>query len=155
MIRAAEAVVADTVGVPVIAVPHQGQTHASFRELAALLGVMSPWSPNVAVVNVELMTVLARHNWRREQSAVTCGVPGEEIAMNEVMSLAEIQAQFESEWVLVEDPETTETLGVKNGKVLWHSRDRDEVYRKARELRPKHSAILYTGSLPEDMEIVL
>ncbi|MGH7801967.1 MAG: hypothetical protein ACREOW_15295 [Thermodesulfobacteriota bacterium] len=75
--------------------------------------------------------------------------------MSEVMSLAEIQARFESEWVLLEDPETTETLEVKSGKVLWHSKDRDEVYRKARELRPKHLAILYTGKLPEDMAVVL
>lgn len=75
--------------------------------------------------------------------------------MNEVMSLAEILARFESEWVLLEDPETTETLEVKSGKVLWHSKDRDEVYRKARELRPKRSAILYTGTLPEGMAVVL
>lgn len=75
--------------------------------------------------------------------------------MSEVMSLAEIRARFESEWVLLENPETTETLEVKSGKVLWHSKDRDEVYRKARELRPKHSAILYTGRLPEDTVVVL
>jgi len=75
--------------------------------------------------------------------------------MNEVMSLVEIRDQFKSEWVLLEDPETTESLEVKGGKVLWHSKDRDEVYRKARELRPKHSAILYTGVLPENMVVVL
>ena len=75
--------------------------------------------------------------------------------MNEVMTLAEIQAQFDSEWVLLEDPETTESLQVKSGKVLWHSKDRDEVYRKALELRPKHSAILYTGKLPEDVAVIL
>lgn len=39
-------------------------------------------------------------------------------------------------------------------KVLWHSKHRDEVYRKARQLRPKHSAIVYTGTLPEGMVIV-
>lgn len=75
--------------------------------------------------------------------------------MNEVMSLAEIQARFAAEWVLLEDPETTEFLEVKSGKVLWHSKDRDEVYRKARELRPKHSAIVYTGMLPKEMVVVL
>ncbi len=75
--------------------------------------------------------------------------------MSESMSLAEIQAQFPSEWVFLEDPETTESLEVKSGKVLWHSKDRDEVYRKARELHPRHSAILYTGTLPEDMAVVL
>ena len=43
--------------------------------------------------------------------------------MSEAMSLAEIQARFESEWILVEDPETTEALEVTRGKVLWHSKD--------------------------------
>ena len=75
--------------------------------------------------------------------------------MSEVMSLAEIQARFESEWVLLEDPETSESLEVTRGKVLWHSKDRDEVYRKARELRPKHSAMLYTGRLPKEAAVVL
>ena len=75
--------------------------------------------------------------------------------MSEIMSVVEIQARFDSEWVLLEDPETSDTLEVKGGKVLWHSKDRDEVYRKARELHPKHSAILYTGKLPEGTAIVL
>lgn len=75
--------------------------------------------------------------------------------MSEVMSLAEIQSRYKSEWVLLEDPETTESLEVRKGKVLWHGKDRDEVYRKAMELRPKHSAILYTGSLPENTVVVL
>jgi hypothetical protein len=79
----------------------------------------------------------------------------EEMQMSEVMSLAEIYAQFESEWVLLENPETTESLEVKSGKVLWHSKSRDEVYRKARELKPRHSAILFTGTLPEDTAVVL
>jgi hypothetical protein len=75
--------------------------------------------------------------------------------MEEVMTIKEIKARFRSEWVLVEDPQTTESLEVTAGKVLWHSKDRDEVYRKARELRPKHSAILFTGKLPPDSAIVL
>lgn len=69
--------------------------------------------------------------------------------MNDFMSIAEIEAQFKSEWILVEDPETTPTLEVTGGKVLWHSKDRDEVYKKALELKPKHSAFLYTGGVPE------
>ncbi len=75
--------------------------------------------------------------------------------MNEVMSLAQIEAQFKSEWVLLQDPETTETLQVKQGRILWHSKDRDEVYRKARELKPRHSAILYTGTMPKGTAIIL
>lgn len=75
--------------------------------------------------------------------------------MNDVMSIMEIQTQFKSEWVLLEDPATSENLEVNGGRVLWHSKDRDEVYRKARDLRPKHSAILYTGAMPKDTAIIL
>jgi len=44
--------------------------------------------------------------------------------------LAEIQARFPSEWVLLEGPEPSEMLEVRSGNVLWHSKDREEVYRK-------------------------
>jgi hypothetical protein len=71
------------------------------------------------------------------------------------MTLEEIRSRFASEWVLVGDPELTESLAVIRGTVLWHSPDRDEVYRKARELRPRHSAILYTGTLPDRTAVVL
>jgi hypothetical protein len=75
--------------------------------------------------------------------------------MDEVLTAAQIVAQFESEWVLVEDPQTDEALTVQRGKVRWHSKDRDEVYRKAVELRPRRFAILYTGQIPKDTAIVL
>ncbi|MBI3249086.1 MAG: hypothetical protein HYZ50_21495 [Deltaproteobacteria bacterium] len=75
--------------------------------------------------------------------------------MEEVLTIAQIEAQFDSEWILVGDPQTNEALEVRSGKVLWHSRDRDEVYRKAVELRPKRSAMLYTGKMPKDTAVVL
>jgi len=71
------------------------------------------------------------------------------------MTIEEIQCQFDAEWVLVEDPHTNEALEVVNGHVRHHSKDRDEVYRKAVTLRPKRCAILYTGEMPEDTAIVL
>ncbi len=75
--------------------------------------------------------------------------------MNDVLTIAEIKSRFESEWVLIEDPHTNEALEVQSGKVHCHSRDRDEVYRKAVELRPKRFAMLYTGTIPKDTAIVL
>jgi len=75
--------------------------------------------------------------------------------MKATMTYAEIAEEFDCEWVLIEDPETEPDLTVRTGKVLWHSRNRDEVYRKARELRPKHSAVLYLGKMPEDVAVVL
>jgi hypothetical protein len=64
---------------------------------------------------------------------------------NETLTIEEIYARYDSEWVLVQDPEVNEHLEVVRGKVVWHSNDRDEVDRKAIELRLKSSATLYTG----------
>jgi hypothetical protein len=75
--------------------------------------------------------------------------------MDRVLTLKQIEERFESEWILVEDPETNDALEVQSGKVLWHSKDRDQVYRKAVELRPKRFAMLYTGKIPKDTAIVL
>jgi hypothetical protein len=75
--------------------------------------------------------------------------------MDEVLTIAQIEAQFESEWVLVEDPQTNEVREVQSGKVRWHSKDREEVYRQAIKLRPKRFAMLYTGRMPENTAIVL
>jgi hypothetical protein len=75
--------------------------------------------------------------------------------VNETLTITQIETQFEGEWILVEDPQTNEALEVQSGRVCWHSKDRDEVYRKAVELRPQRFAMLYTGKIPEDTAIVL
>ncbi len=75
--------------------------------------------------------------------------------MERLMTIGEIESEFDSEWILVDEPETNEHLEVLRGKVVHHSKDRDEVYRKAVALRPKRCAILYTGEIPEDAVVVL
>ena len=75
--------------------------------------------------------------------------------MAEILDIDEIQSRHDGEWVLIGDPVADESLSVLRGIVLSHSKDRDEVYRKARELKPAHSAILFFGHLPKDAAIVL
>ena len=75
--------------------------------------------------------------------------------MGEIMTMEEIKARFDSEWVCIEDPETTDVLEVIRGKVLWHGKDKDEMYSKLMEIRPKNAALVYTGRLPADMVVVL
>ena len=71
------------------------------------------------------------------------------------LTIAEIHAKFDGEWILVGDPQTTPELKVESGQVLFHSKDRDEVYRQAISLRPKRFAFLYTGTMPQGTAIVL
>ncbi|MGO9260326.1 MAG: hypothetical protein ACLQU1_29065 [Bryobacteraceae bacterium] len=69
--------------------------------------------------------------------------------------MAQIEARFESEWVLIEDPRTDDALEVRGGTVLRHGKDREEVYRRAVEVRPKRFAVVYTGKMPPDTEIAV
>ena len=75
--------------------------------------------------------------------------------MNQVMTRAEIEAQFPDEWVLIDEPLKDQYQHVQGGRVLCHSKDRDEVYRQAIALRLARSAVLYTGTLPEGMVVIL
>ena len=75
--------------------------------------------------------------------------------MDEVMSIVEIRTRFAPEWVLIGDPQTDENQRLLGGRVLFHSSDREEVYRKAIELRPGHFAFRYLGEMPEGMAFVL
>ncbi len=75
--------------------------------------------------------------------------------MTDMMTKAEIEAQFVGEWILVEDPETNEALEVLRGRVICHSKDREVIDREMLARRPKHAAVLYTGTMPPDMAIIL
>ena len=71
------------------------------------------------------------------------------------ITYAEIKRQYDGEWVLIVDPVTTKDLEIVEGKVACHSKDRDEVYRRAKEIKPKHSAVLFIGRPPKGMEFAL
>ena len=47
-----------------------------------------------------------------------------------VMSWKEIEETFDSEWVLIEDPELSLSLEVLGGKVVFHSTDKNVSIRK-------------------------
>jgi hypothetical protein len=76
--------------------------------------------------------------------------------MNEVLSIAEIEARYQGEWILLLDPQTDQNKHVLGGTLICHSKDRDEVYRQALELpAPKHIAVRYIGSVPGPGEAII
>ncbi len=75
--------------------------------------------------------------------------------MKKIMTVKEIYKKFPDEWIFVKDPKFGKSSEVKKGTVLFHSKNRDEMYLKAVELSPKHSAFLYTGSIPKGTVVVL
>jgi len=91
-----------------------------------------------------------RNRYNKQELAVV-----RETLMHEILTLKEIESRFESEWVLVQDPEFDEQLRVVRGKVIFHSKSRDELDEKDKEFQPKSAAYLYTGAMPENTAIVL
>ena len=75
--------------------------------------------------------------------------------MNEFLTIAEIEALYPSEWLLIDEPQTSETLQLEGGKVVWHSKDRDEVHQKAMELQSKRCAVFFNGPIAEDTIVIL
>jgi hypothetical protein len=75
--------------------------------------------------------------------------------MDTCLTIAEIESQFESEWVLLAEPQLGSQKEILGGNVIAHSKDRDEIYRQAGPAAAQRFAIVYTGRLPKDAAIVL
>ncbi len=69
--------------------------------------------------------------------------------MNEVLTRAEMEAQFDGEWVLVADPELDKNLEVLSGLVVSHGPDPEAVYEGATSQNVQRWASLYFGPIPE------
>ena len=63
--------------------------------------------------------------------------------MDDLLTIAQIEERFASEWVLVEDPQVNDVLEVQSGKIRWHSKDREEVYRQAVTLRALNGSLFF------------
>ena len=75
--------------------------------------------------------------------------------MGEVLTWEKIEDLYPGEWVLLEDPQAEKNLQVLGGKLLWHSKSREEIGRKLLELRPKSSALLFVGLPSQDAVFIL
>ena len=71
------------------------------------------------------------------------------------MKWKDIKKEFKDQWVLIEVEKVDESFNVVEGEVLAHSKDKDEVYQKLLQIRPKEFSIEYTGVVPEDLAIVM
>lgn len=71
------------------------------------------------------------------------------------MKWDQIERAFRGEWVLIECIQVDEAFHVVEGNVLYHAADKEKVYRKLLELRPKEYTIEYLGEVPKDLAVML
>lgn len=97
----------------------------------------------------------------RRQDAVSSGGTsagpgrGESPVEGGILTMDEIRARYAPDWVLIGEPQKDEYYNILAGRVLFHSPDREEVYRKAIELRPGNFAFRFLGQPPEGVEFIL
>ena len=75
--------------------------------------------------------------------------------MDEMLTMDQIKERYDSEWVLLGDYEINEFSWINEARVLFHSKSRDEVHRKAMELMPKRTLPTYVGRIPANTSILL
>ena len=64
-------------------------------------------------------------------------------------TIEEIKEKFKNEWVLVEVLEKDELGHTKSGKVIVHSKNRDDTYAALKKTKGKHTFHFYTGEIPK------
>lgn len=78
--------------------------------------------------------------------------------MQQEMTMEEIEARFDGQWVVIANPETDQYNQVIRGTLLFHSADRDESdeFLLAQRGGPIHSwASFYIGEIAEGMAVLL
>jgi hypothetical protein len=75
--------------------------------------------------------------------------------MDEMLTIEEIEARYAPDWVLIAEPVVDNQLKVLSGRVVFHSPDHDEIYRKATEFKLDRIAVRYLGEYPEHMVLWL
>ena len=69
--------------------------------------------------------------------------------MTQVMTMKEIEQKFDSEWVLIDKPESNEVQEVLRGEVVFHSKDRQAIHERVMQMPvPRDIAVLYIGEPP-------
>lgn len=65
--------------------------------------------------------------------------------MADVMTLEEIEAAYDGEWVVLADVESDPGPIFRRGRVVWHGKDHEEAWEKAQEIDAPQMAVLYAG----------
>ena len=74
--------------------------------------------------------------------------------MGRVMELSDIYKRYKDEWLLIEYEQLDEDLNVTRGKVVAHSRDKNEILQQLVQIQGRNIAIEYAGTAPEGLAVL-
>ena len=87
-------------------------------------------------------------------SAWSCKIIRAESRSFHLIRLDEITKRYRNEWVLVEFSKLDKDLRVKDGKVIAHAPNKDDIYKALLDTRGKNVAVEYCGKMPEDLVVM-
>jgi hypothetical protein len=71
------------------------------------------------------------------------------------LTLEEIEVRYPGEWVVLDEVDFVGKSELTGGRVVFHSKGRDEAWARALEIRPKRAAVLFMGEPDPDMTFML
>jgi len=72
----------------------------------------------------------------------------------EFLTVEEMKERYPDEWLLLVDCRLSASTELEAGKVVVHSRCRDDIHRSLRDYSG-HLGIHFTGQIPDDLVVVL
>ena len=75
--------------------------------------------------------------------------------IDEIMTRDEMEARFESEWVLINDPVLDEENRIISGRVRFHSPDKAAMHEAVKRLGSDFIATEFMGTPPVGMQFML
>ncbi len=76
--------------------------------------------------------------------------------MSEIVDIAEEKKKYDREWLLFEVTEADERQWPVKGRLLCHTKSRDEVHKVAMKHLESELQFIFTGNaIPDDMYVIL
>lgn len=71
-----------------------------------------------------------------------------------LQQLSTLKQRYPKEWLLLTDVVADELTHPIKGRLVAHSKNRDEIYDRLGHVRAKSFCIEYTGNIPKDLVVV-
>ncbi len=71
-----------------------------------------------------------------------------------VQTITTLKRRYPKEWLLLTDVVADELTRPIKGKLVAHSKNRDDIYDRLARTRAKSVAIAYAGEIPKDLMVI-
>ncbi len=71
-----------------------------------------------------------------------------------VQPISRFKKRYPNEWLLLTNVTADALTHPVKGKLIAHSKNRDDIYARLRKVRGKSLCIEYTGKIPKDLVVV-